>query len=408
MLMTARLAIPRVLVPRAPGVLSALGMLAADKDVVGGLYPKKSLPIEYVINLKRGGKTEGPLFEVDTMGTGFLMFKRHVYQRLIDAHPETKYVDDIGLGKQYEPWLYAIYDTAIDERGHYLSEDWTFCRRWQALGGEIWADSRALLNHCGLYQFKSDVAALERVRVTLVVVLADDSVALLLLEQVRSRERDRQRIARLSAVLEIAAQWQQTQEMDVLLSRMAEASTKLLHAQRASIFLWDRTTHTLVGRPALGVEGGELRVPDDAGIVGQVIQTGQARRVDADFKDEQRDIDRRVDQRLKFQTRSLICVPLRGRSGELFGAFEVLNKIDGNFSADDEQALAELAEHTEVEAGIAQFQSQQLSGSQGALLLPSPLRTGRAPLNASGSSKPYVVRRSIPATERWLLWWICW
>ena len=139
-----------------------LGMMAADKDVVGGLYPKKSLPIEYVINLKRGGKIDGPLFEVDTMGTGFLMFRKNVYQRLIDAHPETKYVDDIGLGKQYEPWLYAIYDTVIDERGHYLSEDWTFCRRWQALGGEIWADSRALLNHSGLYQFKSDVSALER------------------------------------------------------------------------------------------------------------------------------------------------------------------------------------------------------------------------------------------------------
>jgi hypothetical protein len=139
-----------------------LGMIAANKDVVGGLYPKKSLPIEYVINLKQGGTIDGPLFEVDTIGTGFLMFKKHVYQLLIDAHPETKYIDDIGLGKQYEPWLYAIYDTVIDERGHYLSEDWTFCRRWQALGGEIWADSRALLNHCGLYQFKSDSSALAR------------------------------------------------------------------------------------------------------------------------------------------------------------------------------------------------------------------------------------------------------
>ena len=43
-----------------------------------------------------------------------------------------------------------------------------------------------------------------------------------------------------------------------LLVRFAEASAKLLDAERASIFLWDKTTHTLVGRPALGVEGGEL------------------------------------------------------------------------------------------------------------------------------------------------------
>ena len=138
------------------------GMIACDKDVIGGLYPKKSLPIDYVINLKNGGRIEGPIFQVDTQGTGFLLFKKHVYQKLINAHPECKYVDDIGLGKQYEPWMYSIFDTVIDERGHYLSEDWTFCRRWQALGGDIWADSRVLLNHIGHYEFKGDLSALER------------------------------------------------------------------------------------------------------------------------------------------------------------------------------------------------------------------------------------------------------
>lgn len=141
---------------------SIFGMIAADKDVIGGLYPKKSLPIDYVINLKPGGRIEGPLFQVDTMGTGFLLFKKHVYEKLIQAHPETKYVDDIGLGKQFEPFMYAIFDTIIDEKGHYLSEDWTFCRRWQALGGDIWGDSRVLLNHCGHYEFKGDMEALER------------------------------------------------------------------------------------------------------------------------------------------------------------------------------------------------------------------------------------------------------
>ena len=138
------------------------GMIAADKDVIGGLYPKKSLPIDYVINLKNGGRIEGPCFQVDTQGTGFLLFKKHVYQKLIEAHPETKYVDDIGLGKQYEPYMYAIFDTIIDERGHYLSEDWTMCRRWQALGGDILAVSRVLFNQFRLYEFKGDLSALER------------------------------------------------------------------------------------------------------------------------------------------------------------------------------------------------------------------------------------------------------
>lgn len=140
---------------------SIMQMIAYDKEVIGGLYPKKALPINYVINLKPQVTVQGDIYTVDTMGTGFLLYKRSVYEKLIAAHPECKYVDDIGLGKQYEPMMYAIFDTLIDHKGHYLSEDWTFCRRWQALGGEIWAHSKTLLNHVGHYEFCGDVSKLD-------------------------------------------------------------------------------------------------------------------------------------------------------------------------------------------------------------------------------------------------------
>jgi hypothetical protein len=137
---------------------SILQMMACDKEVIGGLYPKKALPVNYVINLKRETKVQGDIFTVDTMGTGFLLFKREVYEKLCAAHPECKYVDDVGLGKQYEPTMYSIFDVAIDEKGHYLSEDWLFCRRWSALGGEIWAHGKVLLNHIGHYEFVGDLS----------------------------------------------------------------------------------------------------------------------------------------------------------------------------------------------------------------------------------------------------------
>jgi hypothetical protein len=135
-------------------------MLAADKDVIGGLYPKKALPIQYVINVAPGTQIINDVFKVDTMGTGFMMFKRHVYEKLCVAHPECKYVDDVGLGKQYEPTMFSIFDTEIDEKGHYLSEDWTFCRRWARLGGEIYAHAKVLLNHSGHYEFAGDLSVL--------------------------------------------------------------------------------------------------------------------------------------------------------------------------------------------------------------------------------------------------------
>ncbi len=139
---------------------SIFQMLATGKDVIGGLYPKKALPVQYVINVKPGTQIQNDIFPVDTMGTGFMQFKREVYEKLCKAHPETKYIDDVGLGKQFEPYMYSIFDTEIDEKGHYLSEDWTFCRRWAKLGGEIYAHSKVLLNHSGHYEFAGDLDVL--------------------------------------------------------------------------------------------------------------------------------------------------------------------------------------------------------------------------------------------------------
>jgi Nif-specific regulatory protein len=166
------------------------------------------------------------------------------------------------------------------------------------------------------------------------------------LDAVRERQAERQRIERLRTVLEITSQWHETHEMEPLLVQMAQAATRLLRADRASIFLWDRPNHTLVGRPALGVAEGELRIPDNAGIVGQVVHLGEPRRVDLDR--DQAQINRQVDASLGYKTRTLLCVPLRGRKGELFGAFEMINKLDGNFTDEDEAALVELAAHAAI------------------------------------------------------------
>ncbi|MGE3778519.1 MAG: sigma-54 interaction domain-containing protein, partial [Pirellulaceae bacterium] len=171
--------------------------------------------------------------------------------------------------------------------------------------------------------------------------------------QVRQRERMRARIRRMERMLAIAADWTKTLEMKDLLERMAAESTQLLDAERASIFLRDAATRTLVGRPALGVENGELRIPEGTGVVGQVVRTGEPRRVGT--ADHGREIDHSVDKQLNFQTRSVLCVPLRGKGGAVLGAFELINRRRGDFTADDEAALMELASF----ASIALVNSQE-------------------------------------------------
>lgn len=179
------------------------------------------------------------------------------------------------------------------------------------------------------------------------------------LSALRARAAAQRRAARLEAILTIAHQWNKTHEPEPLLRQMAEAAARLLEADRASIFLWDKPRGELVARPALGVPDGELRVADDRGVVGQVLRTGQPRRVDA--AEAEAEIDRQVDRRLNYRTRSLLCVPLRGRAGDLFGVFEVLNKQSGRFTAEDEAALIELASHAAVALENAQDRQQLLS-----------------------------------------------
>jgi len=187
------------------------------------------------------------------------------------------------------------------------------------------------------------VLALHGLRTDPASVAAAASVIGTRLSQLRSAEAAGQRIRRLETLLEITRQWNATLEMVPLLTAMAEAATRLLAADRASIFLWDKPNRTLVARPALGVESGELRVSDSTGVVGEVVHTGQPRRVARAAAAQA--IDRQVDKQLGYRTENLLCVPLLGKKEEVLGAFEVLNKRGGEFTADDQEALTELAVH---------------------------------------------------------------
>ncbi len=177
-----------------------------------------------------------------------------------------------------------------------------------------------------------------------------------------SRLADGRRVGQLQTMLALANQWNQTREVAPLLEQMAAAATRLLGADRASIFLWDKRTRTLVGRPALGVKTGELRVPDNRGVVGQVVQTGQPLRVDSATEPDR--INRQVDEALGYRTETILCVPLRSRSGEVIGAFELINKLQGAFGSEDEAVLCELAGHAVIALENAQDRQKLLSNSR--------------------------------------------
>jgi hypothetical protein len=138
-------------------------LMLANQDVVGGVYPMKRVPIRYVINTVPNPATMGDLVEVSTLGTGFMMVKRHVLEKMCEIHPELKYRDNIGIGAQYEPLMFGLFDTMIDEHQNYLSEDWTFCYLWRKAGGKIFADTGIKLDHTGYHKYEGNVEELKKV-----------------------------------------------------------------------------------------------------------------------------------------------------------------------------------------------------------------------------------------------------
>jgi hypothetical protein len=142
-----------------------LRALAYDKDIMAAAYPKKALPIQYAINFKfidqerRRIRVENGAVEVLDASTGFFMVKRRVVEKMMQEYPELHYRNDSNIDPKFNQYCYSFFDTIHDpEDNRYLSEDYTFCRRWQKLGGEIWLDPNTKLNHVGSYTFEGDVS----------------------------------------------------------------------------------------------------------------------------------------------------------------------------------------------------------------------------------------------------------
>lgn len=139
-------------------------MLASGHDLVAGACPFKDTARHVVCNflpttadlLVEGATLELPhgCLEVLDAGTGFQLVSRKAILAMMQAHPEllhwSRSQADIG-----EP-LWALYDTGVVD-GVYESEDFMFCRHWQALGGKVYVYVPATFRHYGTHGFEGNL-----------------------------------------------------------------------------------------------------------------------------------------------------------------------------------------------------------------------------------------------------------
>jgi len=157
-------------------------MIEYDKDIVTGVYPRKSIDWKGIEAMCKKGDFE--MLEQKSLGyninfvnpkniqmdkgfvqvldsaTGFMLIKKEVFFKLKKAFPYLKYTtDQIINGQPFKSKnCYAFFDCIIDEKSNrYLSEDYAFCRLWQKVKGKIYADLMSPLSHYGTYGFRGNV-----------------------------------------------------------------------------------------------------------------------------------------------------------------------------------------------------------------------------------------------------------
>jgi hypothetical protein len=156
-------------------------LLDIDKDIAGAVYPLKNFDWELIRTHIESGRESIPagtlsyvvefidsdnvpvvngFAKVRYLGTGFMMIKRQALERMTTHYPQLKFRaahtnSHVGIASENR---YALFDCVIEpETGFYLSEDYTFCKRWTDIGGEIWADLDSKLTHVGPYAFHGDL-----------------------------------------------------------------------------------------------------------------------------------------------------------------------------------------------------------------------------------------------------------
>lgn len=161
---------------------------------------------------------------------------------------------------------------------------------------------------------------------------------------------------RLDVLLDVTRQLMSVTDLDALLRLMAEATTKLLAADRATIFVVDRARNELWSRVALG--SGEIRVPIGKGLAGAVAETGEMINI-ADAYDDPR-FNPEPDRQSGYRTKSLLTYPMTGNEGRAIGVFQVVNKRGGGpFTQVDIDTLASLASSAAVAVENAQLIAEQ-------------------------------------------------
>ena len=146
-------------------------------------------------------------------------------------------------------------------------------------------------------------------------------------------------------------------DINVLLKVIAEETKNAIQADRCTVFMWDKEKDELWSKVALGMDDTEIRFPADKGLAGYVVKTGESLNIADAYNDPR--FNPEVDKETGYRTKTILCMPIKNNNQEIIGAFQVLNKVNGVFTKNDEDLLVAIGGSASIALENAQLFEQQ-------------------------------------------------
>ncbi|MBI5021229.1 MAG: GAF domain-containing protein [Ignavibacteriales bacterium] len=147
-------------------------------------------------------------------------------------------------------------------------------------------------------------------------------------------------------------------DVDHLLELIFQTAAKTVGADRGTLYLIDDTKKELWSKVQKGSSKVEIRLPIGSGIAGAVAATGEVINIPDAYSDSR--FNPKVDQRTGYRTKSTLCMPMKNRDGKIIGVFQLLNKIKGCFTKEDEAFIEAFSVHASLALENAQLAQRMI------------------------------------------------
>ncbi len=217
------------------------------------------------------------------------------------------------------------FNSAVDQQTGYTTKN-ILCAPVKTLSGAVIGSAEILNKKSGRFT-KKDLELLE-------AMTEQASIALQSAQFVEQMQKNREEERKLlDVVSEVTAEI----DLPTMLKKVMGEATKMLNADRSSIFLNDPKTNELWLQIGDGLESTQIRFPNHLGIAGTVFTSGETINIPHAYADLRFNPD--FDKQTGYFTRSILCVPIINKDRVILGVTQVLNKRGGPFTEEDEQRL---------------------------------------------------------------------